>query len=64
MIVECPSCHNNFKIGDEEPNINRRLTCPHCQQYFEVTWLYPFTLDYPEESSQDKVLLIEGLEFT
>ena len=49
MIIDCPSCLEKFKIPDEEPEIKRRLTCPHCQQQFEVTWLYPFTLDFIDE---------------
>ena len=49
MVIECPSCKKEFEIADEEPEIRRRLTCPHCQMLFEVTWLYPLTLDYLEE---------------
>ena len=49
MIIKCPSCLNEFEIADEEPEILRRLTCPHCQMIFEVTWLYPLTLDFVDE---------------
>lgn len=50
MIIKCPSCLEQFEIADEEPEIRRRLTCPHCQMIFEVTWLYPLTLDFVEEN--------------
>lgn len=49
MLINCPSCQKEFEIIDEEPEINRRLMCPHCVTHFEVTWLYPLTLDFPEE---------------
>jgi hypothetical protein len=49
MIINCPSCHKEFTIIAEEPDINRRIACPHCLTQFEVTWLYPFTMDYAEE---------------
>ena len=49
MIISCPSCQEEFEIADEEPEIRRKLTCPHCQMIFEVTWLYPLTLDFLEE---------------
>lgn len=49
MVIKCPSCLEEFEIADEEPEIRGRLTCPHCQMIFEVTWLYPFTLDFVED---------------
>lgn len=49
MVINCPSCQKKFVIGDEETDIKRRLKCPHCMDLFEVTWLYPFTLDFIEE---------------
>ena len=53
MIIDCPSCQESFLIADEEPDIKRRLTCPHCEQIFEVTWLYPLTLEYLDEGIQN-----------
>ena len=61
MKIICPSCQKKFVIAIEEPEINRRLNCPNCQAQFEVTWLYPFTLDYLEESSCDSDELLEKL---
>jgi predicted Zn finger-like uncharacterized protein len=61
MIINCPSCQNKFVIADEEPDINKRLTCPHCHQIFEVTWLYPFTLDYLEEGIHNTARVSEGI---
>ena len=51
MEIDCPSCKKDFDIYDEEPEINRQLVCPHCQQHFEVTWLYPLTIDFIEDFS-------------
>lgn len=50
MLINCPSCQKEFEKTDEEPDIKRRLVCPHCDTHFEVTWLYPFTLDFTEEN--------------
>lgn len=61
MIIKCPSCQNEFEIVDEEPEILRRLTCPHCQMIFEVTWLYPLTLDYVDEIPVNPNRPIESL---
>jgi C4-type Zn-finger protein len=49
MKINCPSCQKKFEIIDEEQNIKRQLACPHCLTHFEVTWLYPLTLDFIEE---------------
>jgi transposase-like protein len=59
MKINCPSCQKKFVIAIEEPEINWRLNCPNCQAQFEVTWLYPFTLDYLEESSYDSDQFLE-----
>ena len=61
MVTNCPSCQTKFDIVDEDPEIKRRLTCPHCQKKFEVTWLYPFTLDYFEESLHAADLVNESI---
>ncbi len=49
MVITCPSCQEKFEMIGEEPDINRRVRCPHCLNLFEVTWLYPFTLDFIED---------------
>lgn len=59
MIIDCPSCKISFDIADEEPEIRRQLVCPHCQKYFEVTWLYPLTIDFVEEISAKPEYSIE-----
>jgi hypothetical protein len=61
MIIECPSCLGKFEIADEQPDIKNHLTCPHCQNIFEVTWLYPFTIDFLEETSIQSDRLIESI---
>lgn len=59
MLRNCPSCQKEFEITDEETDINRRFSCPHCLTMFEVTWLFPLTLDYIEENSCDPNRSIE-----
>lgn len=43
----CPACQSRFEI-EEEPDLGIKVTCPECSITYEVTWLYPFTLDYLE----------------
>jgi len=50
MLINCPSCQKGFESIDEELKIMQRLTCPNCSKYFEVTWLYPITIDLIEDS--------------
>jgi hypothetical protein len=49
MIRNCLACLKEFEINDKESDILRRISCPHCGTHFEVTWLYPFTMDVVEE---------------
>lgn len=51
MIIHCLSCLKEFEIIGEEPDIKKQILCPHCHTAFEVTWLYPFTMDFVEEIS-------------
>lgn len=60
MLINCPSCQKEFEIADEEPEIKRRLVCPHCITQFEVTWLYPFTMDFIEENPHNPKRSIES----
>lgn len=61
MIINCSSCQKKFEIIDEELDIKRRLTCPHCLELFEVTWLYPFTMDFIEENPHNPKRLIVSI---
>ena len=49
MVIECPACQSKLQLCDEDADIKKKLTCPHCQTQLEVTWLFPLTLDYYEE---------------
>jgi lysine biosynthesis protein LysW len=49
----CPACQSRFEI-EEEPDLGIRVTCPDCSVTYEVTWLYPFTLDYLETNEPDQ----------
>lgn len=41
----CPACQSNFEI-EKEPDLGIKVTCPECFVTYEVTWLFPLTLDY------------------
>jgi predicted amidophosphoribosyltransferase len=60
MIVDCPSCQKSFQIIDQDSDVSRRLICPHCMTPFEVTWLYPFTLDFIEDLPIDSNQSVES----
>ena len=44
MITKCPICSGDIGIS-EDPDIGSQLLCIHCSTEFEVTWLFPLTLD-------------------
>ena len=46
--ASCPVCHSKIEIS-QEPDIGLRIICQNCLAKLEVTWLYPITLDLPEE---------------
>ena len=48
IITKCPLCKGAIEVS-EDPNIGLQLMCIHCSTDFEVTWLFPFTLDYLEK---------------
>ena len=60
MIIDCPACNKCFTITDEEPQIRGQVVCPHCQKHFEVTWLFPLTIDFVEETAANPMLSIEN----
>lgn len=63
ILRNCPSCQKEFEISEQEVDIriSRRLSCPHCLTMFEVTWLFPLTLDFVEENSVNQSHSIENL---
>jgi hypothetical protein len=60
MIIDCLSCQKEFEIIGEEPDIKKQILCPHCHTAFEVTWLYPFTMDFVEEISMNTLCAIDN----
>lgn len=44
MITKCLICKGEIEVS-EDPNIGLQLMCIHCSTEFEVTWLFPLTLD-------------------
>lgn len=45
MVIRCPACQGEVLLAEQEADIRKKLTCPHCLIDLEVTWLYPLTLD-------------------
>ena len=50
MITKCPLCKGEIEVNGD-PNIGSQVKCLHCYSDFEVTWLYPLTLDYCDDYS-------------
>ena len=48
ITVSCIRCQKDIEI-ETQPVIGQRLVCPYCQTTAEVLWLYPISLDYPED---------------
>ena len=44
MVTQCPLCNGEIQVS-EGPFIGTQLMCLHCYSNFEVTWLFPLTLD-------------------
>ena len=51
ITVACPECQEQIKFGSN-PEINQQITCPSCNTVLIVTWLYPISLEYPENPGQ------------
>ena len=49
----CPVCKSRIEI-EIEPDLGIRVSCPDCTVTYEVTWLYPITLDYLETNEPDQ----------
>ena len=49
ISVPCPVCQSKLEIMIE-PDIGYHLNCKSCQAELEVIWLYPITLDIPENN--------------
>ena len=50
ITAQCPECQIEVDVG-ENPVIGQRVCCPVCAIELEVTWLYPISLDYPEDDA-------------
>ena len=44
MITKCPLCKGEIEVS-EDPYIGAQVMCLHCYSNFEVTWLFPLTID-------------------
>ena len=50
----CPECKQLIEIT-ADPEIGQQFLCTACDTVFEVTWLFPISLDYLEASYQAPV---------
>ena len=47
IIVKCLKCNCDLMLP-VAPEVGERVYCAHCNEEFEVVWLYPLTIDDPE----------------
>lgn len=47
----CPQCHTEVTL-DPSPEIGQRVSCGTCATILEIIWLYPLSLDFPEDREQ------------
>jgi hypothetical protein len=45
MKTKCLVCNNEIELT-EDPSIGLLVQCFYCNTYFEVTWLFPLTVDF------------------
>jgi hypothetical protein len=50
--VKCPSCQNLLDLGPE-PFIGQSVYCHSCEITFDVVWLLPVELAWPEDLTND-----------
>jgi len=50
MMVKCLDCDANIEMV--EPEIGQTLTCTACGRTYDIVWLYPVTLDWPEQPAK------------
>lgn len=51
----CPECQHTIEIIPN-PQIGQKVTCLDCDVDFEVTWLFPISLDYLEISEKNETI--------
>jgi len=52
----CPQCHTEISLTSS-PEIGQRVSCSTCDTTLEIIWLYPLSLDYPEDQEQPASLI-------
>lgn len=52
ITVFCRVCHSRIRF-DERPELYDIVTCPECDEVFEVTNVSPVQLDWPSELDDD-----------
>ena len=48
MTAFCRACHSRIRF-DERPELYEIVTCPECEEAFEVIGLSPIQLDWPSD---------------
>lgn len=51
MITTCLECQQPISF-ESMPEIGQQLICAHCENCFEVIWLFPIILGYLENESK------------
>ena len=47
ISTNCPECDHLIDL-ELMPEINQKIACTNCNNLFEVTWLFPVSLDYQD----------------
>jgi hypothetical protein len=47
--ASCPQCASRIEIL-KNPKVGQYIQCQQCQTNLVITWLYPISLDFIEES--------------
>lgn len=48
LTTLCPNCDEEISFR-QQPKLHDSVTCPHCEDVFEVIRTAPIVLDWPEE---------------
>jgi hypothetical protein len=53
MTIFCRACHSRIRF-DRRPNLFDIITCPECEEEFEVIALSPIQLDWPNDIGDEE----------
>lgn len=57
----CPACDTRIRFG-ERPRLSDIVSCPECEEFFEVVGLSPIELQWADESSFGEEEFEDGVD--